>query len=140
MAGDYVARIANSPINFFTPAQTVKAREVGPKMIDMAGRAHRGGVNIAFGTDSGVSAHGDNAQEFALLVRAGLTPLEAIRTATVAAGDHLQLSNEYGTLQPGKAADLIAVRGDPLRDVTVLQRVDFVMKAGRVHKQNGASR
>src|SRR5690606_34042392 len=70
MAGDFVARIASSPDNFFTPAQTAKALEAGPKMLDMAARAHRGGVRIAFGTDTGVSAHGDNAQEFALLVRA----------------------------------------------------------------------
>jgi imidazolonepropionase-like amidohydrolase len=74
MAGDYVARIANGPNNFFTPAQTAKAREAGPRMLDMARRAHAGGVKIAFGTDSGVSAHGDNAGEFALLVQAGMTP------------------------------------------------------------------
>jgi imidazolonepropionase-like amidohydrolase len=140
MAGDYVARIANGPANFFTPAQTAKAREAGPKMLDMARRAHAGGVKIAFGTDSGVSAHGDNAQEFALLVRAGMTPLQAIQAATVNAAAHLQLSNEIGTLAPGKAADLIAVRGDPLRDVTALQTVSFVMKDGKVHKQTPAGR
>jgi imidazolonepropionase-like amidohydrolase len=76
LAGDFVARVASSPGNFFTPAQTAKALEVGPKMLDMAARAHAGGVRIAFGTDSGVSAHGENAQEFAVLVRAGMTPLE----------------------------------------------------------------
>ena len=140
MAGDYVARIANSPTNFFTPAQTVKAREVGPRMLDMAGRAHRGGVKIAFGTDSGVSAHGDNAQEFALLVRAGMTPLQAIQTATVNAATHLQLIDRIGTIAPGKSADIIAVRGDPLRDVTELQRVTFVMKDGRVHKRPPSTR
>jgi imidazolonepropionase-like amidohydrolase len=137
MAGDYVARIANSPENFFTPAQTAKAREAGPKMLDMARRAHAGGVKIAFGTDSGVSAHGDNAQEFALLVRAGMTPIQAIRAATVNAADHLQLGAEIGTLAPGKAADLIAVRGDPTTDVRELERVRFVMKGGRVYKQEG---
>jgi imidazolonepropionase-like amidohydrolase len=135
MAGDYVARIANSPQNFFTPAQTAKAREAGPKMLDMARRAHAGGVKIAFGTDSGVSAHGDNAQEFALLVRAGMTPLQALQAATVNAADHFQLSKEIGSLAPGKAADLIAVRGDPLRDVAALQNVTFVMKSGRVYKE-----
>jgi imidazolonepropionase-like amidohydrolase len=138
MAGDYVARIANSPQNFFTPAQTAKAREAGPKMLDMARRAHQGGVKIAYGTDSGVSAHGDNAGEFALLVRAGMTPLQAIQAATVNAADHFRLSNEIGSIAPGKAADLIAVRGDPLRDVTVLQNVGFVMKDGRVYKQTAA--
>ena len=83
LAGDFVARVASGPDNFFTAAQSAKALEAGPKMLDMARRAHRGGVKIAFGTDSGVSAHGDNAQEFALLVRAGLTPLQAIQAATV---------------------------------------------------------
>ncbi|MDB5455698.1 MAG: amidohydrolase, partial [Caulobacter sp.] len=93
-------------------------------------RAHEGGVKIAFGTDTGVSAHGDNAGEFALLVQAGLTPLEAIRAATVNAADHFSLSAEIGSLAPGKAADLIAVAGDPLKDVTELQHVRFVMKGG----------
>lgn len=134
MAGDFVARIANGPSNFFTPAQTAKAREAGPRMLDMARRAHAGGVKIAFGTDTGVSAHGDNAREFALLVRAGMTPIQAIRSATVVAAEHLQLGAEVGSLAPGKAADLIAVRGDPLADVTELERVRFVMRGGRVYK------
>ena len=134
MAGDYVARIAASPGNFLTPSQTAKALEAGPKMLDMARRAHAGGVKIAFGTDTGVSAHGDNAQEFALLVKAGLTPLQAVQAATVAAADHLKLGNQIGALTPGYAADLIAVKGDPLADVTVLQTVGFVMKGGTVYK------
>ena len=134
MAGDYVARMASGPDNFFTPAQTAKALEAGPKMLDMARRAHAGGVRIAFGTDSGVSAHGDNAQEFALLVRAGLTPLEAIQSATVGAAEHLKISNEAGRLAAGMPADLIAVSGDPLSDVTELQRVRFVMKSGQVFR------
>jgi imidazolonepropionase-like amidohydrolase len=136
MAGDYVARMASGPDNFFTPAQTAKALEAGPRMLDMARRAHAGGVRIAFGTDSGVSAHGDNAQEFALLVRAGLTPLEAIQAATVGAAEHLKISNEAGRLAPGMPADLIAVSGDPLNDVTELERVRFVMKGGQVFRQD----
>lgn len=136
MAGDYVARMASGPDNFFTPAQTAKALEAGPKMLDMARRAHNGGVRIAFGTDSGVSAHGDNAQEFALLVRAGLTPLEAVQSATVGAAEHLKISNEAGRLAPGMPADLIAVSGDPLNDVTELERVRFVMKGGQVFRQD----
>jgi imidazolonepropionase-like amidohydrolase len=130
MAGDFVARVAASPGNFFTPAQTAKALEAGPKMVDMARRAHQGGVKIAFGTDTGVSAHGDNAGEFALLVRAGLTPLEAIRAATVNAADHLGLADQIGRLSSGRAADLIAVKGDPLADVAALKTVSFVMKDG----------
>jgi len=136
MAGDDVARIAASPDNFFTPAQTAKALEAGPKMLDMARRAHAGGVRIAFGTDTGVSAHGDNAQEFALLVRAGLTPLQAIQSATIGAAEHLKISAEAGRIAPGMPADLIAVAGDPLTDVTELERVRFVMKGGQVFRQD----
>lgn len=134
LAGDFVARVASGPDNFFTPAQTAKALEAGPKMLDMAARAHRGGVRIAFGTDTGVSAHGDNAQEFALLVRAGLTPLQAIQAATVGAAEHLRIQNEAGRIAPGRAADIIAVRGDPLADVTELERVRFVMKGGETYR------
>ena len=134
MAGDYVARVASGPDNFFTPAQTAKALEAGPLMLAMAGRAHEGGVRIAFGTDSGVSAHGDNAREFALLVRAGMTPLEAIQSATVNAATHLRIEDEAGRIAPGMPADLIAVSGDPLSDVTELERVRFVMKGGVVYR------
>ena len=134
LAGDFVARVASGPNNFFTPAQTAKALEAGPKMLDMARRAHEGGVKIAFGTDSGVSAHGDNAQEFALLVRAGLTPLEAIQAATVGAAEHLRIANEAGKIAPGMPADIVAVSGDPLSDVTELERMKFVMKSGVVYR------
>lgn len=135
LAGDFVARIASGPDNFFTPNQTAKALEAGPKMLDMARRAHQGGVRIAFGTDSGVSAHGDNAQEFALLVRAGMTPLETIQAATVNAAAHLRISQEAGRIVTGMPADLIAVSGDPLADVTELERVRFVMRGGVVYRQ-----
>lgn len=136
LAGDFVSRVASSPDNFLTPAQTAKALEAGPKMLDMARRAHAGGVRIAFGTDSGVSAHGDNAQEFALLVQAGMTPLEAIRSATVVAAEHLGIEREAGRLAPEFPADLIAVGGDPLTDVTELERVRFVMRGGRIYRQD----
>ncbi len=134
MAGDFVVGIAKGPNNFFTPAQTAKALQAGPMMLDMTRRAHKAGVKIAFGTDTGVSAHGDNAGEFALLVQAGLTPLEAIQTATVNAAAHFGLEKEIGSLAPGKSADLIAVKGDPLSDVAVLKNVGFVMKGGEVYK------
>ena len=133
LAGDFVARIASGPTNFFTPAQTAKALEAGPKMLDMARRAHDGGVRIAFGTDTGVSAHGDNAQEFALLVRAGMTPLEAIQSATVGAAAHLRISDQAGRIAVGMPADIVAVSGDPLSDVTALEDMDFVMKGGVVY-------
>lgn len=135
MAGDFVYRVASGPNNFLTPAQSAKALEAGPKMLAMAKRAHDGGVKIAFGTDTGVSAHGDNAGEFGLLVKAGLSPLEAIQTATVNAADHLQISAIAGSLTPGHSADLIAVQGDPLKDVEVLKQVGFVMKAGTIYKE-----
>lgn len=134
LAGDFVARIASGPDNFFTPAQTAKALEAGPKMLDMARRAHEGGVKIAFGTDSGVSAHGDNAQEFALLVRAGLTPLQAVQAATVGAAEHLRIANEAGKIAVGMPADIVAVSGDPLTDVTELERMKFVMKSGVIYR------
>ncbi|KAK0341890.1 hypothetical protein LTR94_024566, partial [Friedmanniomyces endolithicus] len=134
LAGDFVARVASGPNNFLTPAQSAKALEAGPKMLEMARRAHDGGVRIAFGTDSGVSAHGDNAQEFALLVKAGLTPLEAVQAATTGAAEHLGISSEAGRIAPGMPADIIAVPGDPLSDVSALERVRFVMKSGVVYR------
>jgi imidazolonepropionase-like amidohydrolase len=103
-------------------------------MMDMVHRAHAAGVKIAFGTDTGVSHHGDNAGEFALLVKAGLSPLEAIQSATIGAAEKLQISAIAGSLTPGHSADLVAVAGDPLKDVTVLTHVAFVMKEGTVYK------
>jgi imidazolonepropionase-like amidohydrolase len=93
------------------------------------------GVKIAFGTDAGVSKHGRNADEFELMVKFGMPPAEAIKAATVNAADLLGLTTEIGTLEPGKSADLIAVKGDPLKDVKVLKQVDFVMVRGDVAKQ-----
>lgn len=90
------------------------------------------GVRIAFGTDAGVSKHGRNADEFELMVEHGMTPVEALKAATVNAADLLGLSNEIGTIAPGKSADIIAVAGDPIADVRVLKKVDFVMALGAV--------
>ncbi len=92
------------------------------------------GVKIAYGTDAGVSKHGRNADEFELMVKYGMTPVEALKAATVNAADLLGLASETGTIEPGKSADIIAVAGDPLSDVTVLKRVDFVMARGDVVK------
>ncbi|MEW5685295.1 MAG: amidohydrolase family protein [Pseudomonadota bacterium] len=135
MAGDFVVGIAKGPNNFFTPAQTAKALQAGPMMLDMTRRAHQAGVKIAFGTDTGVSAHGDNAGEFALLMKAGLNSLETVQAATVNAADHLQLDKVAGRLNPGYSADLIAVDGDPTKDATILTKVGFVMKGGEIYKQ-----
>jgi imidazolonepropionase-like amidohydrolase len=135
MAGDFVVREANRPNTYLLPAQRDKALIAGPLMIDMTRRAYQGGVKIAFGTDTGVSAHGDNAGEFALMVKAGFTPIDAIRSATVWAAEHLGLSALVGTLKPGMQADLIAVKGDPTADVTELTKVTFVMKGGVVYQR-----
>ena len=134
VAGDTVAREAAKPDTWFLPEVKAKALQVGPLMQAMGRRAHDGGVKVAFGTDSGVSRHGDNAREFALMVSAGFTPLEAIRAATTRGAEHL-CQTDIGSLAPGKQADLIAVSGDPLADVTELERVRFVMRGGTVFKR-----
>jgi imidazolonepropionase-like amidohydrolase len=93
------------------------------------------GVKIAFGTDAGVSKHGRNADEFELMVKFGMPPAEAIKAATVNAADLLGISAETGTIEPGKSADLVAVKGDPLKDIQILKSVGFVMVRGEVAKQ-----
>ena len=117
------------------PAATIpKAEAAGAAAMASHTRAIAAGVKVAFGTDTGVSRHGDNAQEFALMVEAGMTPAQAIRAATVAAAEALG-RDDLGTLAPGKAADLIAVAASPLEDVRALERVGFVMRRGVVAKQ-----
>ena len=135
LAGHTVALEAQKPDTWMAPNVRNKALLVGPNMIAMGRRAHGGGVRVAFGTDSGVSHHGDNAREFALMVEAGFTPLEAIQAATVNAAEQLGLSKVAGVLAPGKSADLIAVKGDPLKDVSQLEHVSFVMKSGEIYRQ-----
>jgi len=103
-----------------------------------AKKAFAAGVKVAFGTDAAVYPHGLNAHEFAVYVRLGMTPLQAIQTATLNASDLLGWSTKIGTIEPGKFADLVAVDGDPLQDVTTLERVKFVMKGGEVVKNNYA--
>ena len=94
----------------------------------------RSGVRIAFGTDTGVSAHGDNAQEFALMVEAGMPALEALRSATWRTAELLDVTDELGSIAPGKLADLVAVPGNPAEDIRTLEHLDFVMKAGVVYR------
>ena len=131
------AALADGARGALTPAQYDKAREAAGNGEKSFARAVRERVKIAFGTDSGVSRHGDNGQEFALMVKNGMAPAAAIRAATVDAADLLGRSDTIGTVEPGKDADIVAVRGDPTRDVRLLERVDFVMKHGRVHKLGG---
>jgi imidazolonepropionase-like amidohydrolase len=97
-------------------------------------KAFAAGVKIGFGTDAAVYPHGLNAHEFAVYVRLGMTPLQAIQTATVNDAGLLGWTDKVGTLEPGKFADIIAVDGDPLKDIATLQNVKFVMKGGDVVK------
>lgn len=136
LAGDTVARQAEEADWMPAPVRA-KARTVGPLMVDALRRAHQGGVRIAFGTDSAVSKHGDNAREFALMVRAGLTPLQTIKSATVWAAAHTGLEAEIGTLAAGKSADIVAVTGDPLTDVKSLETMGFVMARGVIAREAG---
>lgn len=136
LAGDTVARQAETADWMPAPVRA-KARTVGPLMVDALRRAHEGGVRIAFGTDSAVSAHGENAREFALMVKAGLTPLETIKSATIWAATHAGLETEIGTLAAGKSADIVAVKGDPLTDVSSLETMGFVMARGVVVRAAG---
>ncbi len=129
----YLERLAADP-NAYPPDVLAKVKwriQITGKALE---KAHKAGVKIAFGTDAGVSKHGRNADEFELMVKHGMTPAEAIAAATVNAAELLGVSTEVGTLEPGKAADIIAVAGDPLADVTTLKSVRFVMKNGVIAK------
>jgi imidazolonepropionase-like amidohydrolase len=115
-----------------------KMRDIVPIVRQNVGHAFASGVKVAFGTDAAVYPHGLNAHEFAVYVKLGMTPAQAIQTATVNAADLLGWSDKVGTVEAGKWADLIAVDGDPLQDVTRLQQVKFVMKGGTVVKNEYA--
>jgi imidazolonepropionase-like amidohydrolase len=136
LAGKTVADLAKKP-GALHPSVREKAARIGPLIQAAFARAYKGGVKIAFGTDSGVSAHGQNAREFALMVEAGMPAAEAILSATRAAADLLGAADQVGSIQAGRFADVVAVAGDPLKDITELQRVTFVMKGGRVYKAPG---
>jgi len=133
-AGRYVADKAREA-NYYSPLVRPKAAAIGPQIQGTFARAYKSGVKIAFGTDAGVFPHGENAKEFAYMVEAGMPALEAIRSATLSAATLLGQSNRLGSLEPGFAADIVAVAGDPLKDITLLQKVGFVMKEGVVYKQ-----
>jgi len=116
------------------PDLIAKGKEVMPAARKNVARAFAAGVKVGFGTDAAVYPHGLNAHEFAVMVKLGLTPLQAIQSATINDADLLGWSDKIGTIEPGKWADMIAVDGDPLADVTTLERVKFVMKGGEVIK------
>jgi imidazolonepropionase-like amidohydrolase len=133
LAGKTVAEMATIP-GHFHPSVQEKAARIGPLIQDMFKRAYAAGVKVAFGTDSGVSNHGENAREFQYMVEAGMPPMEAILSATRAGADLIGAPDRIGSLQPGRFADLVAVAGNPLTDITEMRRVTFVMKGGMVHK------
>ncbi len=136
IAGKYVEEKADIP-GYYPPQVAAKAKQVGPIIQQTAGRAYRAGVKIAFGTDAAVYPHGENAKEFAYMVEAGIPPAYALQAATTHAAELLKKSRDLGSVEAGKFADIIAVHGDPLQDIAVMQKVDFVMKAGTVYRERG---
>ncbi|MEN8821571.1 MAG: amidohydrolase family protein [Abyssibacter sp.] len=133
IAGKWVEEKARVD-GFFPEVVRPKAAAIGPLIQDTFGRAYKAGVKIVFGTDSGVSAHGDNAWEFVYMVAAGMPPADAIRSATVSPAIVLGREDQQGAIEAGLVADIIAVPGNPLEDVGVLRDVRFVMKDGVVYK------
>jgi imidazolonepropionase-like amidohydrolase len=134
IAGKWVEEKSRIP-GFFEEVVRKKAAEIGPLIQETFARAHRAGVKIAFGTDSGVSAHGDNARELGYMVQAGMPELAAIRSATLDAATLLGQEARLGTIEAGKASDIVAVPGDPTKDIAAMTRVGFVMKNGVIYKR-----
>lgn len=120
---------------YFPAVVRVKAAMIGPLIAATFQRAYQAGVKIAFGTDQGVAPHGENAREFGYMVEAGMPSMKAIQSATLGGAQLIGIEKDYGTVEPGKVADLVAVPGDPLADINVMTKVNFVMKAGVVYKQ-----
>jgi imidazolonepropionase-like amidohydrolase len=120
---------------FFPEIVRPKAAAIGPIIKETFARSYKAGVPIVFGTDTGVNPHGTNAREFALMVEAGMPPMEAIQSATSVAADFLDIAATHGTLEVGKQADVVAVPGDPLENMDLMMDVSFVMKAGTIYKQ-----
>jgi imidazolonepropionase-like amidohydrolase len=140
LVGSKVYEHAKAHPEDLNPSTVQKTMTVVPYMLQNMHNAYAAGVKIAFGTDTfGMSNHGENAQEFKLLVGAGMPPMEAIKAATWNAADLIGDTADIGSVQPGRYADLIAVDADPLKDVTVLEHVAFVMKGGSVYKAKGVA-
>ena len=138
IAGDFVARQAKVP-GYYPPQIAAKATAIGPLIQATAGRAYKAHVKIAFGTDASVYPHGDNAHEFELMVEAGMPPMFVIQAATVNAAQLLRHEKELGSVAAGKLADVVAVPGNPIDDISLMKRVSFVMKEGIVYKLNSAA-
>jgi len=134
LAGDTVVKIAKNT-NMLPPAVAAKAIKVGADMQGNFIKAYEAGVKIAFGTDSGISKHGTNADEAVLMSEAGMPNAEVLVSATINAADLIGMSDQLGTIEVGKQADIIATNGSPIDDIKELLDVDFVMKGGKIHKQ-----
>jgi imidazolonepropionase-like amidohydrolase len=132
-AGKSVAERAEIP-GFFPEVVQPKAKAIGPKIQGTFAEAYKQGVKIAFGTDAGVFDHGENAREFGYMVEAGMPALEAIKAATFEAATLLGTIDDFGTLEVGKRADVVATAGDPLKDIDALTNLNLVMKDGKVYK------
>jgi len=130
-AGRFVADKAEID-GYFPPVVAAKAAEIGPLIQDTFGRAHAAGVRIAFGTDCGVCPHGTNAREFQLMAEAGMSPADALRSATINSAELLGTDDRMGQVRPDFLADLIAVSKDPLEDLEALMDVRFVMRDGKI--------
>ncbi len=133
-AGKFVANKARIA-GFYPRVVAQKASEIGPQIQNTFAMAYKKGVKVAFGTDTGVSYHGDNADEFIYMVEAGMPPMEAIVTATLNCAELLK-QDQLGIIKSGYYADIVAVKGNPLEDISVLKSMDFVMKDGKVYKSN----
>jgi len=134
LAGKTVVTMALET-DFMTDAIKEKAIRVGSDMAGSFEKAHKAGVNIAYGTDSGVSRHGTNAEEAVLMVENGMSEMDVLVAATVNAADLLDMTDTIGTIEAGKSADIIAVDASPLENIDELLNVDFVMKSGKVYKK-----
>ncbi|MBI2993599.1 MAG: amidohydrolase family protein [Gammaproteobacteria bacterium] len=135
-AGKFVAKMAEQE-GYFPDVVRPKAAAIGPQIQATFAKAYRAGVKIAFGTDTGVSPHGQNAAEFEYMVEAGMPALDAIQSATLNAAMLLRQEGELGAVAPGRLADLVAVRGDPIRNISAMKEVAFVMKDGIIYKKDG---
>ena len=132
-AGRWVYDQAQDP-NFFPAVVRPKALQVGPQIQNTFAKAYKAGVKILFGTDTGVSKHGQNAREFRLMVESGMPPMEAIKVATSVPAKFLELDEQVGSIAVGKLGDLVGVPGNPIDDISVMERVVFVMKDDTIHK------
>jgi imidazolonepropionase-like amidohydrolase len=133
VAGEWVAEKAKEQ-GYFPEIVRPKAAAIGPEIRATFAKAHAAGVKIAFGTDSGVSPHGENAREFELMVAGGMPPMKAIQSATLEAARLLKIEDRLGTIEPKMLADVVAVKGNPLNNISAMRNVVFVMKEGTVYK------